>query len=240
MPVLRSGVILGIETSNPSAWEPSAGWMPGVALAELRGGALRALAREAIDPIAVRDDALVPAIDRAVRAAGLRPHDVAGVAVSIGPGGFTGVRIAVTAGKMIAEATGAACVGIPTAEVLARRVEHRGGAFGVALASKGDSVFLTKFRAGRPIEPGQATGPGALAGSDLQILVADRFLPESWARACAESGIEIRAPEYDALACIEAALGATPADPAALVPLYPREPEAVTKWRALHPPSQTS
>jgi len=66
------------------------------------------------------------------------------------------------------------------------------------------------------------------------LLVADRFLPEAMRRRAEELGIEVRLPAFDPVACIEAAMeGVAPVDPADLLPLYPREPEAVTKWRAL-------
>jgi hypothetical protein len=40
-------------------------------------------------------------------------------------------------------------------------------------------------------------------------------------------------PVFDPVAVHEASLGIEPIERAALVPLYPREPEAVTKWRAM-------
>ncbi len=69
----------------------------------------------------------------------------------------------------------------------------------------------------------------------MKVIVADQFFPASM-RAGAESlGIAIVPPVFDPVACLEAAEGITPVDPAALAPLYPREPEAVTKWKKLHP-----
>jgi tRNA threonylcarbamoyladenosine biosynthesis protein TsaB len=49
---------------------------------------------------------LMPAVDEAVRAAGLRPRDLAAVVVAGGPGSFTGLRIAAATAKAIVRALG--------------------------------------------------------------------------------------------------------------------------------------
>lgn len=223
-------IILGIETSNPSAWTEAAPVMPGVALARVREGAVEPIGAEPVDPRAVHRDDLMPAIERLFAGAGLRPRDASAVAVSAGPGGYTAVRIAVTAAKMIAEATGAACIAVPSAAVVARRVDAR-DSFMVALASKGDSAWVTVFdRAGREMRAGLMTGAD-VPGLGVRTLVADRFLPGAMRQACAAAGIEIVEPIFDPLACIEASVALAPVDPVELSPIYPREPEAVRKWR---------
>ncbi|HEX5870996.1 MAG TPA: tRNA (adenosine(37)-N6)-threonylcarbamoyltransferase complex dimerization subunit type 1 TsaB, partial [Longimicrobium sp.] len=52
-------------------------------------------AQEAVTARANASSALLPAVDRAVRSAGLAPGDVGAVVVGGGPGSFTGLRIAV-------------------------------------------------------------------------------------------------------------------------------------------------
>ncbi len=47
------------------------------------------------------------------------------------------------------------------------------------------------------------------------------------------ASIRIGPPSFDPIACARLALTHAPVDPLELAPLYPREPEAVTKWRAL-------
>jgi tRNA threonylcarbamoyl adenosine modification protein YeaZ len=258
-------ITLAIEVSNPSAVAPGDVAGPGAPHApggpDLTGPTI-ALARgagvfeqEALSTADSRhDDDLMPAIDRMVRRAGLAPLDIARVAVSIGPGGFTGLRVAVATAKAIGEATIArlalkgdaarVCVGVPSAHVAAlnwlsgRRAAAEPAPFAVALASKRDTAWLTTFSAGG--EPGR----GALAGADalasararagLRVLLADRFLPESMRDRAAALGIAIEPPVLSAAACARVAAAMPGVDPAALLPLYPREPEAVTKWRALH------
>ena len=59
-------------------------------------------------------------IDELLRETGLAPADLTGIAVAIGPGSFSGVRVGVSLAKAIAHALGAPLVGIPTLEVAAR------------------------------------------------------------------------------------------------------------------------
>lgn len=64
----------------------------------------RVLASEAVAAGENASAALLPAVDRAVRAAGLLPAGLAGVVVSGGPGSFTGLRIAAATAKGIVRA----------------------------------------------------------------------------------------------------------------------------------------
>ncbi|MBS0197935.1 MAG: tRNA (adenosine(37)-N6)-threonylcarbamoyltransferase complex dimerization subunit type 1 TsaB [Planctomycetes bacterium] len=222
------GLILAIETSNPSAWQPGAPCKPGVAVGR-RG---EVLGRADIDPTATHDDALMVAVDAAMRAASATPRHLSRVAVSAGPGGYTAVRLAVTTAKLIAEATGAECVAVPTAHVVARRVDAAGQPFAVLLASKGQTAWCTVFAPGGP-RAGALVGPADVAGLNVGLFIADRFLPPAIREAAA--GARIIPPVFDAAACIEASFDFPAVDPIALTPIYPREPEAITKWRALHP-----
>jgi len=61
---------------------------------------------------------LMPKIARAVEQQGLTLGDIAGLAVSLGPGSFTGLRIGLSAAKGIAMVTGARLFGIPTLDIL--------------------------------------------------------------------------------------------------------------------------
>lgn len=219
--------MLALETSNPASGDttPSAG----VALARWsEQGDVEAIGVEWLRSVARHEDDLMPAVDRLCRRTGIRAEQIHRVAVSVGPGGYTGLRVAVTAANLIACVTGADVVGVPTGQALAQRA--RGPRpVGVCLAVKGPSIWVH-------VEPG--TGCGRLARSSelaslgVQSLVADRFLPEearNWADA---AGIAIEQPRYDPLAVAEVAARAEPAD--LVLPLYAREPEAITRWNARH------
>jgi len=207
---------------------------PGVVVALRENNSCRLLAREDIDPARAHDDLLMVAIDRAMRTAGLTPRQIGVVAVSAGPGGYTAVRLAVTTAKLIAEATGAACIAIPTSDCVAHRVDNSLARFAVALASKGTTSYVTVYdNPATPRSPGAVIDADALAALGVRTMIADRFLSASFKVAAELQGISIIPPVFDALACAEIAHRYPSVDPLLLAPLYPREPEAVTKWREL-------
>jgi tRNA threonylcarbamoyl adenosine modification protein YeaZ len=247
-------LVLCIETSNPSAAEgpPS----ESVSLARIQGGRARVLAAGSLRPELRHDDDLVPAIDRVFRAAGVQPSEVGLVAVSAGPGGFTGLRVAMSAAVMIAEAIGARVLGVETARVAAagwhgNDASAAGGVLLVLLASKNERTHATLVRTGDAFEIAETLGMvdaarvgEALDGAELVGVIGDRFVPESIRSLCGARGFEVVPPRLDAggvlaVACAEAARandwGSVGDDPARARVVYAREPEAVTKWRELHP-----
>ncbi len=89
-------------------------------------------------------EVLLPLVDDALRAAELTPADVGLVAVGIGPGGFTSLRIGLATAKGLALAHGAAIVGVPSARVVARAFAPRGVAAVLADAQRGE-VFASVY-----------------------------------------------------------------------------------------------
>ncbi|MDQ7844297.1 MAG: tRNA (adenosine(37)-N6)-threonylcarbamoyltransferase complex dimerization subunit type 1 TsaB [Armatimonadota bacterium] len=83
---------------------------------------------------------LAPAIDQALQAVGWRPAEVQAVAVSRGPGTFTGVRIGVATAAAWARATGIPLVAVSTLETLAAGVEEGGLICPVLDARRGEVV----------------------------------------------------------------------------------------------------
>ncbi len=62
---------------------------------------------------------LAPAIDQALKRAGIEPVQIKLVATTVGPGSFTGLRVGVTTAKTFAYAVGAEVLGIGTLEAIA-------------------------------------------------------------------------------------------------------------------------
>ena len=64
----------------------------------------RVAAEVSLDPGRGASSLLLPAVDRAVREAGLAPGDLAAVVAAGGPGSFTGLRIAAATAKAVVRA----------------------------------------------------------------------------------------------------------------------------------------
>ncbi len=91
---------------------------------------------------------LAPALRAALEQARWSPRDVDIVAVTVGPGSFTGLRVGVTTAKSFAYAVGAKVIGVSTLDVLAEQArEFLGGEvmyLSVALDAQRDEVFASQ------------------------------------------------------------------------------------------------
>ncbi|MFG0274397.1 MAG: tRNA (adenosine(37)-N6)-threonylcarbamoyltransferase complex dimerization subunit type 1 TsaB [Phycisphaerales bacterium] len=225
---------LAIETSNPPVQGGGS-----VALGRV-GDHMELLGERSLAPEGRHDDALMPAIDALCREHRVAARALKRVCASAGPGGYTAVRIGVTTAKMIAEASGAVCVGVPTACVAAHDAFGRLGveAVIVTLAWKRGLGWSGVVRAAAPgvVErvgvrdaPGLAT---LMRESGVGVCLGDAHLPEAARDAVAATGGRIEALRLSAGACLAASRWFGGADPARVTPIYPREPEAVRVWRA--------
>ncbi len=77
------------------------------------------LAFQPCDPKLRSAQALVPGISQLLRSVQWKPDDVELVAVSVGPGSFTGLRVGVISAKVLAYAIGAEVLGVDTLETIA-------------------------------------------------------------------------------------------------------------------------
>lgn len=246
--VSRRVHILAIEISNPGAGVRAGFSGPSVAL-----GAMDALGNaELIDrewlretPANTRggiDDDLMPALERMFVRVGQPAREMlrgeAGrVAVSVGPGGYTSLRIACAAGKMVALGAGCACIAVPTEVALARaaRRDAPAGPIAVALASKGPSAWARVLDAQSAGDAGRVVGAEAVdawAKRGVRLLVADAHLPREMRAVGEAAGVRVIEPVFDAAEVMVAAASIAPCDPVAMNPVYAREPDAVTQWRA--------
>ncbi len=228
-------VTLAIEISNPSM--PA----PGVA-AGLLAGSGGPLGEEPVAPSTRTADDLTPAIDRLFARLGLAPAAIGRVVVSVGPGGYTSMRMAVAAGRMICLAVGARCAAVPSAEVAAVELALAGASglawpLAVVMAAKGERAFTTVVESAGP-DGARVRGPGRvidaaeLAGLGVRAVAGDGHLPPSFVAEAGRLGIPVLASRLSARACLAAGASAPDIEPDRLVPLYAREPEAVTLWNA--------
>jgi tRNA threonylcarbamoyladenosine biosynthesis protein TsaB len=116
---------------------------------------------------------LMPMICELMGEAGLSFADLDRIAVTIGPGGFTGVRVGVAAARALALATGAPTVAASSLAVMAQQSgevlgpERRGRVLAVALDARHGSVYLQLFPCGH-----HAAGPPQL----LSVLAAAELI----------------------------------------------------------------
>jgi tRNA threonylcarbamoyladenosine biosynthesis protein TsaB len=87
-------------------------------------------------------EALMPMVDRVVRAAGIKPGELELVAAATGPGGFTGIRAGLAAAHGIALAAGARLLGVTSfaAVAAASRVHGPGYRMAEGAATEDESM----------------------------------------------------------------------------------------------------
>jgi tRNA threonylcarbamoyladenosine biosynthesis protein TsaB len=89
--------------------------------------------------------ALAPAIQRLLRESDWSPSSVELVAVAVGPGSFTGLRIGVTTAKAFAYAVGAEVIGINTLAALAYQAPQANAPLWTVLDAQRQELFAAKF-----------------------------------------------------------------------------------------------
>ena len=135
-PLNRVPLLLAVETATAA---PSlALWRGDALVAERRTDAGRATA-----------EALLPALDALLADAGVALGEVAGFAVSIGPGSFTGLRIGVATVKGLAFGTPRPAVAVSTLAALARHAPGPEPVAAVLDARRGE-VYAAGFERGAP------------------------------------------------------------------------------------------
>ena len=117
---------------------------------------------------------LLPMIDTALKNASLKVDDLDFVAVSNGPGSFTGVRIGVSAVKGIAQPLDIPCVSVSTTEVIAKPLENTGCYAVAVMDARCNQVYTAQFDCGKGFE--RKTPDEALSIADLteQLKAIDR------------------------------------------------------------------
>ena len=91
---------------------------------------------------------LLALIEETLDAAGLGVCDLDLLAISIGPGSFTGLRIGLSVVKGLAIATGTVAIGVPTIEALALATGPRAGLVCPVLDARRGEVYTATFRWG--------------------------------------------------------------------------------------------
>lgn len=189
---------------------------------------------------------LMPQIEKLFKVSGASPAELDALAVSIGPGSFTGLRIGMTTAKTLAYAWKIPIVGVPTLEALAFGCPAGSGWVSAMLDAQKGRVYqaLYQWRKGVlaemwPVrivsaeqafrELAQLEGPVTVVGESVR----------DYAGLAGSTGEKIvLAPEHALMpraACVGLLgmagwLAGLAVDPMELNPLYVRRPEAEELW----------
>lgn len=113
---------------------------------------------------------LIGIVDRALDQAGMALSHIDRLAVTIGPGSFTGIRVGVAAARGFALSLNVPAVGVTTLEVMAaaQREKTPGRAVLAAMDAKRDEIYLQPFAAdGSPLAE-----PRAVSVAEAQAFAA--------------------------------------------------------------------
>jgi tRNA threonylcarbamoyladenosine biosynthesis protein TsaB len=95
----------------------------------------------------VHAEQLVPAIDHLVRTADLPLRQLSAIAVSIGPGMFTGLRVGVTTAKVMAQALRIPVIPVPSLDLVAYPLHHTTGRVVIpALDARRNELYYARYR----------------------------------------------------------------------------------------------
>lgn len=193
------------------------------------------------DPARRHGRGLLPALAGLLRDAGIVARDLDAIAVGLGPGSYTGLRVGVTAAKTLAYATGAKLFGLDSLEFFARSApEAAGRVCAISDAQRGD-FHAADFARASPGSPLLRDGPTrivsaeALAASWAGTVVVTGPGLTRWDRAW-PPGVEVYAadePDPSLLLDLarEAIAAGSAADPWSLEPFYLRRSAAEDQWK---------
>lgn len=133
-----------------------------------RGGAVTRTA--ALDETRRHARDLALTADRLLTAEGVAPRDLAGVMVSVGPGGYTGLRVGVMSAKALAYATGCRLVAVPTFAAIAEQAPAEAEELTVVADALQGMIYIQSFH---------RSETGWAATDDLRIDRADAWLPRT-------------------------------------------------------------
>jgi len=181
----------------------------------------RTLAAEQVAMQRGQAEAVIPMVERVLRAAGLGYGELDRFAVTVGPGSFTGIRVGLAAARGLALATGKPLIGVTALEALAATAQ-RSIPILAAIAARRGEIYAQLFD-GTDTAPRAMTiaAASALALGSSGVAVGDGAallaLPVGW------RVLDVTLPDCTAIATLAAARPVPDRPPG---PLYLRAPDA--------------
>ncbi|MCZ2342832.1 MAG: tRNA (adenosine(37)-N6)-threonylcarbamoyltransferase complex dimerization subunit type 1 TsaB [Bacteroidales bacterium] len=154
--------------------------------------------RAELDPVRRHNRDLAATVQRLLAESTLRPGQLRGVMVSIGPGSFTGLRVGVMSAKSLAWALDCELITVATFSAIASQTPPEAVSVDVIADALQGLIFVQSFR---------RTGANWQAQDDIRILPATEWiqglLPTTWVSGPALSLYETALPPEIARAPLE-------------------------------------
>ena len=209
-------------------------------------------------------ESLTPAISHLMGQVGIALSDLDALAVDVGPGLFTGLRVGLATAKGLAAGLGIGLIGLTSLEVLAWAAFESGwrGEVVAVVDARRSEVFAARYHADTSVgDPGmvEISPPSLFTPADLAAELAASVGPDPAAprlvvgdgalryRGVIEAtpgirvaGAFLAAPPPAALVALAAhrlSTGTTLVGPNEIEPMYLREADAKINWIQRHPPS---
>lgn len=199
------------------------------------------------DPAQRHGRNLIPVIRDLLRDLKMTVAELDGIAVGLGPGSYTGLRIGLTAAKTLAYAIGKPLVGLDSLEIIARNAPEEEHAVSVIADAQRGDLYVANFARSEPQGPLVRTSPTRIqtqsdwaAGLTVPTLVLgpglermQTLLPELARTAAAE----LSWPDGARLMGLARDVWATGrrVDPLFLEPEYLRRSAAEEQWERKQP-----
>jgi tRNA threonylcarbamoyladenosine biosynthesis protein TsaB len=196
-------------------------------------------------------ETLIPAIDHLCHQTRIDLAELGAIAVDLGPGMFTGLRVGIAAGKAIAHARRLPMIGVTSLDLLAFPLRHSARRIVCAIDAGRGELFHASYRHSpggvqRITEP-EVSSPADLA-SDLAVTKDEILLVGDGARRYRDAFSELPRAELadagfahpDAGSLVQLAharaLREEFVGPAELSPTYLRKPDAEINWQTRDTP----
>ena len=194
------------------------------------------------DPAQRHGRLLLPTIQALLDEAGLRANELNAIAVGVGPGSYTGLRVGVVAAKTLAYATGAQLLALDSLEFFARSAPSLAGRLSILIDAQRGDFHVADYDRGRIDLPLRQQGPTRLVSGEA---LATSWKPHQriggpgvtawkypWPSEAQVLGADLSNPQVLLTMTDEAIEEGRLADPYTLEPGYFRESSAEQLWRA--------
>lgn len=193
-------------------------------------------------------ESLMPAIDEVIKMAHLKPTELDRIAVAMGPGSYTGLRIGVTIAKTLAWTLNKELVGISSLKVLAANCENASGYLVPIMDARRGNIYtgLYQWVNGEleAVEPethcsaekwadylATLQGEFEIVGEDWELY--QQIFEEKLGHRVMAAPLKDRIPKASVLGLLSRS--AETSDPHTFVPNYLKYAEAEENWRKAHP-----